>query len=95
MARIGKTAVVEICEAGMAKFVVPIFHDQAYLGSLTACGALLPGEQVDSFYIDRNTGMGEDIISKMAETAPEVEKGRLQKVAEDLLWRLSATGSGE
>lgn len=92
MARNEKTSVVEICEAGMAKLVVPIFHAQDYLGSLTACGALLPGGEVESFYIDKNTGMGEDTISKMAETAPLVKKERLQQAAEDIIRRLSDIG---
>lgn len=89
MARSEKNSVVEICEAGMAKLVVPIFNNGNYLGCLTSCGALLPGEAVETFFIDKNTGLGEETIEKMAKTAPIVEKERLEKVAEDLFLRIN------
>ena len=54
LARSGKKSVVEICEAGMAKLVVPIFSNGDYLGCFTSCGALLPGDEVETFFIDKS-----------------------------------------
>ena len=58
MARTQKSFVVEICEAGMAKFVVPVFRDQNYLGSITACGCMLPETEIETFFIEKTTDIG-------------------------------------
>jgi len=91
MARAQKSFVVEICEAGMAKFVVPILQDENYLGCVTACGCMLPGTQVEAYLIEKTTDIDEQIISEMAETAPVIRREQLQQLAEDLFGRLNAS----
>jgi hypothetical protein len=92
LARSGKTSVVEICEAGMAKLVVPIFSNGDYLGCFTSCGALLPGDAVETFFIDKTAGLGEETIEKLAETAPVVGKEGLERAGQDLFRRLNEPG---
>ena len=67
MARTQKSSVVEICEAGMAKLVVPVFRDQNYLGSITACGCMLPETEIETVFIEKTTGIVGDAIAEMAE----------------------------
>ncbi len=89
MARSGKKPVVEVCEGGLAKLVVPILQDQDYVGAFTSCGAIFPGEEIEIFFIDKNTHMGEEAIQHRAKTVPVIERERLQRVAESLMRKLS------
>lgn len=91
MARTQKSAVVEICEAGMAKLVVPVFRDQNFLGFITACGCMLPETEIEKYFIEKATGIVGDAIDEMAEKVPFVQKEKLQKFAEDLFCRLNAS----
>ncbi len=91
MARTQKSSVVEICEAGMAKFVVPVFNDQNYLGSVTTCGCMLPETVIETYFIEKASGMGGDAICEMAEEVPTIQKEQLQQVAEDLFRNLNAS----
>jgi len=90
MARTQKTSVVEICEAGMAKLVVPIFRDQYYLGSITTCGCKLPETEIETYLIEKTTGIGGHAITVMAEKVPIIQKEQLQQLAEDLFCRLNS-----
>ena len=91
MARNQKTVVVEICEAGMVKFVVPVFRDENYLGCVTACGGMLPETEIETYLIEKTAGIDEQSVSKMAETATIVQKERIQRIADDLFSRLHAS----
>ena len=91
MARTRQSSVVEICEAGMAKLVVPVFHDQNCLASLTACGCLLPETEIETYLIEKTTGMGEDAIAGMAEKIPAAQEEQLQQLADDLFRRLNVS----
>jgi ligand-binding sensor protein len=91
MARTQKSSIVEICEAGMAKLVVPVFRDKNYLGSITACGSMLPETAIETYLVEKATGIGGDAIAEMAEKVPTVQKEQLQQLAEDLFRRLSAS----
>ncbi|HKJ31437.1 MAG TPA: PocR ligand-binding domain-containing protein [Balneolales bacterium] len=89
MARTQKTSVVEICEAGMAKLVVPIFRDQNYLGSITTCGCKLPETEIETYFIEKTTGIGGHAVAEMSEKIPIVQKEQLQQLAEALFCRLN------
>lgn len=84
MARTKKSSVVEICEAGMVKLVVPVFHDQNYLGSITTCGCKLPETEIETYLIKKTTGIGGHAIAEIAKKVPIVQKEQLQQLAEDL-----------
>jgi hypothetical protein len=91
MAGTNKTAVVEICEAGIAKLVVLVFRDQNYLGSITTCGCMLPDTAIEKYLIEKTTGIGGYAIAEMAEKVPTVPKEHLQQLAEDLFRNLNAS----
>jgi ligand-binding sensor protein len=89
-ARTQKAPLVEICEGGMAKLVVPIFRNQNYLGCVTTCGSLLPETEVESFLIQKAAGLGEDAIASMAKKVPSVKKEDLDQLGADLFRRVNA-----
>lgn len=60
-------AVIEACDAGMLKLVVPIFYRGEFLGVAGGCGSLETGETVDSFLIHKTVGLTEEQISAAAD----------------------------
>lgn len=72
-------AVVEECDAGMLKLVVPIFANDDYVGAIGACGFLLDDGEVDTFLVNKITDINEDKIERLAEGIPVIttEKARI------------------
>ena len=73
-----RQAVVEECDAGMLKLVVPIFANDEYVGAFGACGFLLDDGEVDTFLINKMTDITEDTVERLADgiaaiTAKETE----------------------
>lgn len=62
-----KEPVIEECDAGMLKLVVPIILNDDYVGAVGACGFLLDDGEVDSFLVNKMTDINEDKVEKLAE----------------------------
>jgi len=58
--------VVEECDAGLLKFVVPIFVKDKFLGAVGACGLLLDEGAVDSFLVNKITDISEEDIENLS-----------------------------
>ena len=72
--------VIEECDAGLAKIVVPIIIDNEFVGSAGACGMLLDDGEMDTFLINKITEipeaeaetLGESIAAVSSDTAREI-----------------------
>ena len=62
-----KQPVIEECDAGMLKLVVPIFFDDEFVGAVGACGYLLDDGEVDSFLVNKMTDISEDKVEKLSD----------------------------
>ena len=62
--------VIETCDAGMMKLVVPIFVNGDFLGVAGGCGCLLQKEDLDTFMIYKTTGINEEKLANLAEDIP-------------------------
>ena len=62
--------VVEECDAGLVKIVVPIFVDDTFLGAACGCGKLLEEGEVDPFLINKITGIDEATIERLSVDIP-------------------------
>ena len=62
-----RRAVVEECDAGLAKIVVPIFLDGLFLGSVGACGVLLQDGEVDTFLVNKITEIAENTVAQLSQ----------------------------
>jgi ligand-binding sensor protein len=62
--------VIEICDAGMLKLVVPIFVNGKFLGVAGGCGCLERQEDIDPFMIHKTTGISEEKIARLSEGIP-------------------------
>ena len=71
-ARAAKTRkpVIDTCDAGMLKLVVPIFVNDDFLGVAGGCGCIEPKEDVDTFMINKTTGIREEKISRLSGDIP-------------------------
>jgi ligand-binding sensor protein len=67
-----KRPVIEECDAGMLKLVVPIFRNDKDFGAIGACGFLLDDGQVDSFLVNKMTDISEDRVKNLAEGIPGI-----------------------
>lgn len=74
-----KASVVEECEAGMVKYVVPIFVNNEFLGTAGGCGLLFPEGEVEAFYVNKLTGMETAEIENLAGDIQTVSKETIDK----------------
>jgi len=62
--------VIDACDAGMLKLVVPIFVNGDFIGVAGGCGCLEQNEDIDTFMINKTTGISEEKIVRLAEDIP-------------------------
>ncbi|MBW2060197.1 MAG: PocR ligand-binding domain-containing protein [Deltaproteobacteria bacterium] len=72
-----KESLIDFCELGLLRFVVPIFADEGLVGAFTGCGTGHPEESIDSFYVAKQLGIEEDKAEGLIET---VQGADLDKV---------------
>jgi ligand-binding sensor protein len=72
MAMKSRKTVIEECDAGLIKMVVPIFFADEFVGAVGACGFLLDDGEVDSFLVNKMTEIDEDKIELLAAGIPSI-----------------------
>ena len=81
LARRTKKPVVEMCEAGLVKLVVPFFLNGVCAGNVTACGAVCPEEEIETYLIAQSTGVSEEDIEALCQEVPEIEREKVVQAA--------------
>ena len=81
---------IEECDAGLVKIVVPIFMDDTFLGAVGACGLLLDEGEIDTFLIDKITGIDEETAQKLAADARTISTADAESIAEDVTRRIAS-----
>jgi len=76
-----KKAVIEECDAGLIKLVVPILVNEEFIGAVGACGLLLDDGEVDSFMINRTTEIEEEEIGSLSNGIAKVTTEEAQMIA--------------
>ncbi len=69
-----RAPVVEECDAGLVKIVVPIFLDGRFVGSAGGCGALMPEGELDVFAVNKLSGIDETQIESLSDNIPVISK---------------------
>ncbi len=72
--------VIEECDAGLIKLVVPIILDGEFLGAAGACGALLEGGEIDTFLIEKIAEIEESRSEPLAQEVKTITREEAQKV---------------
>ena len=75
----GKT-VIEECDAGLVKMVVPVFFEGEFLGAVGACGMLREDGEVDDFLINKVTDIPEDTIRELSKDIARITADKLEAI---------------
>jgi len=79
------------CDAGLSKVVVPIFVDDEFLGVAGGCGLMQKGSEVDSFLINKTTGIDFGEIEFLSDDIATISTAKLESVIkyieQELEWR--------
>lgn len=84
-ARDEKKPVIEECDAGLMKIVVPIYVDGEFIGAVGACGLLPAGGEVDTFLVNKMTEIDEPVIETLCEDLAVIESRSAEEVAQ-FIW---------
>ncbi len=71
-------AVIEECDAGMLKLVVPIFYKNEFLGVLGGCGLLTEGGKIEHFAINKITEIPKAQIDLLSARIPLITHEKAQ-----------------
>ncbi len=77
-----KRHVIEECDAGLVKLVVPIFYHDEFVGAMGACGLLLDDGEVDSFMVNRTIGLDESEIENLSSDIKSIATKELESLAD-------------
>ncbi len=72
MAMKQRQPVIEECDAGMLKLVVPIYYKEEFVGAVGACGVLLDDGEVDSFLVNKMTDIEEEKVEQLSDGIPAI-----------------------
>ncbi len=74
--------VVEECDAGILKIVVPIFIKDEFVGTAGGCGRLPAGGEVDTFLINKTIGLEEEKIEELTDDMGSMTTAEAQECAD-------------
>ena len=77
-----RKAVIEECDAGLAKIVVPVFVDEEFVGAVGACGFLLDDGEVDSFLVNKMTDIEEEKIESLSQGIPSITSEKAESITQ-------------
>ncbi len=75
-----KKPVIEECDAGLIKMVVPIFVKDVFIGAVGACGFLLDKGEVDSFLVYKMTDIDEAKVENLSKGIPAITSARAESL---------------
>jgi len=73
--------VIDFCDAGLTRMVVPIVRRGELIGQITACGGAAQGEEIDLYLVARQVGISEEEAETLAASTPAVSTDEVKKVA--------------
>jgi len=88
MAKKSKETVIEECDAGLLKVVVPIHVKGEFLGAVGACGLLLDDGDVDSFMVNRTIEIGEEKIEGLSDDIKRISTEEVEALGEYITERI-------
>ena len=78
-----KGTVIEECDVGFTKFLIPIFVNNELIGMIGGCGCLSGDTEVDSFYVSKLLKK-EEGIEDMLNTVQHISLDRLTEAIRDV-----------
>ncbi|MBW2434608.1 MAG: PocR ligand-binding domain-containing protein [Deltaproteobacteria bacterium] len=90
MAMRSKQTVIEECDAGLLKLVVPIFAGEEFVGAVGACGFLLDDGEVDRFLVNKMTDISEADIESLATGIQSISTAKAQALGQYIMNQINA-----
>jgi ligand-binding sensor protein len=75
-----RETVIEECDAGLVKMVVPIFAGEEYVGAVGACGMLMKEGEVDAFLVNKMTEIDEETVERLSASVPAIAPETLREL---------------
>jgi len=72
--------VIEECDAGMIKLVVPIFVGGEFVGAVGACGMKFEDSEIDAFLVNKMTDIAEEKVESLAATVPSIARTQAEEL---------------
>jgi len=88
MARNSREPVIEECDAGLVKIVVPIFVGDEFVGAAGGCGKLLEDGEVDTFMVNRASDIPEERVEELSRTVETTRRGDVEDLADYIAGRI-------
>jgi ligand-binding sensor protein len=74
--------VIGECDAGLVKIAVPIYVNEEFLGTAGGCGLLPEGGEVETFLIEKTTGLSEEKIAELTRDLGTMGEEKAGKMAD-------------
>lgn len=74
-----KVTVIEECDAGFTKFVIPVFVNNEFVGMIGGCGCLSGDTEVDSFYVSKLLNKEEEGIEDLLDSVQHISQDKLEE----------------
>jgi ligand-binding sensor protein len=94
-ARQTREPVIEECDAGLVKIVVPIMVNDEFIGAAGGCGLLLNDGEVDAFAVNKITDIDEASVAGLSENIPVITTQTAQAACEFFTERIRALTAGK
>jgi ligand-binding sensor protein len=85
-----RETVIEECDAGMIKLVVPIFLEDEFVGAVGACGMKFEDSEIDAFLVNKMTEIDEERVESLSATVPSIAIEKAEELARYIKGRLDA-----
>ena len=82
--------VIEECDAGMIKLVVPIFMNEEFVGAVGACGMKFEDGEIDSFLVNKMTEMDEEKVETLSATVPSIAREKAEELKQFIQEKIDA-----
>jgi ligand-binding sensor protein len=76
--------VIEECDAGMIKLVVPIRLNGEFLGAVGACGMRLEESEIDAYLVNKMTDIDEEAVERLSATVPPISREETEALGRHL-----------
>jgi len=83
-----RETVIEECDAGMIKLVVPIFLEDEFVGAVGACGMKFEDSEIDAFLVNKMTEIDEEKVESLSATVPSIAIEKAEELARYIKSRL-------
>jgi len=77
-----KKPVIEECDAGMIKIVVPVFLKDQFIGTVGGCGLLLADEgEIETFLLGKTIDMAESDLEALAKGVGAISRAEAENIS--------------